>query len=278
MSEPERLNRSTGLAGALLLSAKTDKAPAGASRRLLAGAAVGAALAAKSSAIAAPLGGMGSALGHVARWATWKWVALGLAGVGSVATVKVALTARENARARTPGVEASPLVTREVARPAPARSLPARSLPVRAAPEPPPSVAPALATAAPAPPVLAPPAPAARVVMATLPAVTPPAPLAPATAAAALATPTSHLALEIVAIDGAKRTLAAGDAAAVLAKMDAYDAAFPQGMLAAEANALRIEALVRLGRRDDARAELGRFRAKHPGSPLLESLTRVVGD
>jgi hypothetical protein len=217
---------------------------------------------------------VGSALGHVARWTAWKWVVIGLAGAGSVATVKVALTARDNARAHV-----SAVAKVDVARPMPAAS------PVRVA------AAAAPATAAPAPPVIVPPVVAASVVAVAPPPIpiAPPSAPAPARAPvppiavlaappAASATPTSHLALEIAAIDVAKRTLAAGDAASVLAKMDAYDREFPQGMLAAEANAIRIEALVRVGRREEARTELARFRASHPGSPLLESLTRVVGE
>lgn len=283
MSGPERLNRSSGLAGELLLSAKADKAPADASRRLLAGAAVGAALAAKSGAVGSLAGSVGS--GHAARWTAWKWVVIGLAGVGSVGAAKVVLTSREDARSHV-----------QAAAGAAARGDVAGSAPVRASSSPgaarAPSVVPVLAPTwvAPSAPVFAaapPPAPARAPVaaappsvrMVRLPAPAPaPAPEVAPTVAPAPASPMSHLALEIAAIDGAKRTLAGGDATSVLERMNAYDTAFPQGMLAAEANALRIEALVRLGRREDAKAELARFRTRHPGSPLLESLTRVVGE
>ena len=44
------------------------------------------------------------------------------------------------------------------------------------------------------------------------------------------------------------------------------------GSLAAEATAVRVEALVRAGRRAEARDELARLRAAHPDSPLLENL------
>jgi len=280
MSGPVRLNRSKGLAGELLLSAKADKAPAGASRRLLAGAAVGAALAAKSGAAGSLSAGMGSAIAHVVRWTTWKWVVIGLAGAGSVATAKVVLTARETALAH-----ASAVVTADVARPTPARSTPRRGTTAPAPSAAPTGVAATVALAPSATGAPVPSRPAATVVAArTLPPpvreTAPPAPTAVASPAPAPTTAplTSHLALEIAAIDGAKRTLATGDAAAALAKMDAYDMTFPQGMLAAEAHALRIEALVRVGRRDEARTELARFRTSHPGSPLLESLTRVVGE
>jgi TolA-binding protein len=88
----------------------------------------------------------------------------------------------------------------------------------------------------------------------------------------------STLSSEIAAIDQAKRALASGDPAAALRRVDDYDAAFPRGTLAAEATALRIEALARTGRLGDARAELARLRATHPHSPLLENLARLVGE
>jgi hypothetical protein len=75
-----------------------------------------------------------------------------------------------------------------------------------------------------------------------------------------------------------KRALAASDAAETLRLIDAYRAAFPTGTLAAEATALRVEALARAGRRDEARAELARLRVAHPESPLLENLGQIVGE
>jgi hypothetical protein len=57
-----------------------------------------------------------------------------------------------------------------------------------------------------------------------------------------------------------------------------YDAAFPNGTLAAEATALRVEALARAGRLDESRDALARLRANHPDSPLLENLARIVGE
>ena len=91
-------------------------------------------------------------------------------------------------------------------------------------------------------------------------------------------TPTSTLSSEIAAIDQAKRALANGNASEALRQVDAYRAAFPWGMLAAEATALRVEALAHAGRQDEARAELVRLQATHPDSPLLENLAQVVGE
>ena len=86
------------------------------------------------------------------------------------------------------------------------------------------------------------------------------------------------LSSEIAAIDQAKRALATGDASGALRVVDTYRSAFPQGRLAAEATALRIEALVGSGHIGEARAELAHFRQANPGSPLLETLTQIVGD
>jgi TolA-binding protein len=88
----------------------------------------------------------------------------------------------------------------------------------------------------------------------------------------------STLSSEIGAIDYAKRALASGNAGEALRRIDAYRAAFPGGVLAAEATALRVEALVRAGRLDEARAELARLRVSYPHSPLLENLSDAVGE
>jgi outer membrane protein assembly factor BamD (BamD/ComL family) len=84
--------------------------------------------------------------------------------------------------------------------------------------------------------------------------------------------------VEIAVIDDAKRALAGGDAAEALRQLDAYRVAFPSGTLAAEATALRIEAMARAGRRQEARALLDELRRSHPDSPLLDSLGQIVGE
>jgi outer membrane protein assembly factor BamD (BamD/ComL family) len=89
---------------------------------------------------------------------------------------------------------------------------------------------------------------------------------------------TSRLSVEIAVIDAAKRALAGGDAAEALRQLDAYRAAFPAGTLAAEATALRIDAMARAGRRQEARALLDELRLNHPDSPLLDSLGPIVGE
>jgi hypothetical protein len=84
------------------------------------------------------------------------------------------------------------------------------------------------------------------------------------------------LAAEIAALDVAKRALASGDAPGAMRDLDDYDRAFAHGALLPEAQALRIEALARSGRRAEARARLDAFRAEHPDSPLLEALSLIA--
>jgi TolA-binding protein len=70
---------------------------------------------------------------------------------------------------------------------------------------------------------------------------------------------------------------AGGDSERAIGRIDAYAQAYPGGALAAEASALRVEALVRAGRSQEATAELARLRAAYPGSPVLERLERLAG-
>ena len=90
-----------------------------------------------------------------------------------------------------------------------------------------------------------------------------PAPTPPSTVPTA---PGSTLLAEVASIDRARSTLAGGRAAEALAKVEAYFAEFPSGALGQEAALLRIEALVKLGRRAEAEP-LGRaFLDAHPTS------------
>ncbi len=268
MTDPRRLNRSDGLAGALLSSAKADRAPPGASRRILASAAVTAALATKASSSAASVTSLAHAM---ARWAAWKWVAFAAVGAASAVTVDAIVSPRAP-------VAPPVAVARVSGNPAATSTRPRR--PETSQPTTPWTVATSvLPDVAPSAAIAAPPTAPAR------PAASPAATNSSSRAApsgAALEPPhtlqPSRLALVIAAIDDAKATLATGRAEDVLRKLDTYETAFPHGMLGAEAKALRIEALARAGRDEEARAQLVRFRAEHAGSPLLEGLVRVVGD
>jgi len=83
---------------------------------------------------------------------------------------------------------------------------------------------------------------------------------------------TSSLDEEVVAIDRARRALTAGDGASALGLLDAYDARYPSGALTQESAELRIDALLRTGRRGDAEKLAERFLGAHPTSPY----SRVV--
>jgi len=247
MTDPERLLASKGLKAELLASAKTDRAPDGSRRRALAVAAVAAAATTHSATATAGL----SAL---ARVAVWKWIAVGAVGLGTVVAARAVWVPPAT---EAPRESVTPRVT---ARGAPLSGQPAKDPPPTATAVPLPLVQQPRVASAPGPVM-----PVATAAPTSKPE--PPAPKVPSS---------STLPAEIAAIDQAKQVLASGDTADALRQIDAYRVAFPAGTLSAEATALRIEALARAGRRDEARAELARLRASHPDSPLLENLTQIV--
>lgn len=79
--------------------------------------------------------------------------------------------------------------------------------------------------------------------------------------------PRLNLLAQVASLDRARSALAGGDTTGCLSLLDAHEAAFPGGALAQEAALLRIEALVRLGRRSEAAALARAFADAHPGSP-----------
>jgi hypothetical protein len=79
---------------------------------------------------------------------------------------------------------------------------------------------------------------------------------------------------EITLIDGARDALASRSTARALALLRRYGARFPEGALAPEGMALRIEALEQDGRHPDALELARRFVATHPNSPLVERIAR----
>jgi hypothetical protein len=265
MKEPERFIRSRGRKGQLLASAKGDTPPADSRRRAMVAAAAAVAASSKVASAAGTFGALG-------RLAIWKWVALGAIGASTVVAARAVIP-----RARSgEGTAALTAPVRSRASMAPPAEIPTEVHQV------PPSdpyvqaiaVAPqtTISQAASAPPVSPPPPKVSRAplegdVTRTSEAPRPPAPVA-----------TSRLSVEIAIIDAAKRALAGGDAAEALRQLDAYRAAFPAGTLAAEATALRIEAMVRAGRRQEARALLDELKLNHPDSPLLDRLAPIVGE
>ncbi|MDP1917163.1 MAG: hypothetical protein Q8L14_13060 [Myxococcales bacterium] len=81
---------------------------------------------------------------------------------------------------------------------------------------------------------------------------------------------------ELTALDDAITAARAGRPAQALAAVDAHLAKFPQSALAQEREVIAIEALVTLGRRDDAKARLTSFRAKWPTSTHLVRLEALL--
>lgn len=72
------------------------------------------------------------------------------------------------------------------------------------------------------------------------------------------------------------RVKLASDPATSLALLLAHVRRFPAGQLAAERDYLTIDALVRLGRRDEARAQARAFLLHHPASPYAKELERAL--
>jgi hypothetical protein len=129
---------------------------------------------------------------------------------------------------------------------------------------------PPLALAGPAPtritaiPLPQPPAPA---VLATLPAPASPAAIPPHV---------SRFAEERKLLDDARAGLLQGEPALAIERLDAHRARFADGMLAEERDAMEVEALVRAGRVDEARAEAAAFKERSPKSLFLQTVEATV--
>lgn len=82
---------------------------------------------------------------------------------------------------------------------------------------------------------------------------------------------------EISALDDARDAVRGGRAAEALTMLDRYDATFGHGgSLRVEATALRIEALLRSGRRSSATSLAEAFLARHPKSPYAARVKALV--
>jgi hypothetical protein len=172
------------------------------------------------------------------------WIAAHLAGVlGATFVLGLAAGAAvEHARARPspPVVESAPI-------------------PVVASPPPTPSIAsPVVPPTASAPPSLAPFASSATV------------------PSAVHSGPRSSLAAERALLDDARSALTAGDAARALSLLDTHRARFPHPHLAEEREALATQALVLLGRYDEARARAAALHASAPNSVFLPVVDRAL--
>jgi hypothetical protein len=79
---------------------------------------------------------------------------------------------------------------------------------------------------------------------------------------------------ELKALDGARTTLASGNAQGALTLLDAYDRGYPRGLLRLEAEVLRIDALARSGQTEAARRRADAFLRQHPKSVLASRVRR----
>jgi outer membrane protein assembly factor BamD (BamD/ComL family) len=78
-------------------------------------------------------------------------------------------------------------------------------------------------------------------------------------------------------IDGARSAMGAGAGGRALDILGQYQSKYPAGSFRPEAAALKIEALVKLGRTAEARTLAERFVAEHGGTPLAERVARLAG-
>lgn len=77
-------------------------------------------------------------------------------------------------------------------------------------------------------------------------------------------------------LEQARASLRSGDDAAGLARLSEYQQRYPRGVFGQEASVLRIEALHRMGDETRARALAQAFVGRHPASPHVERLSRIL--
>jgi hypothetical protein len=224
----------------LLRAGQSDEPERDFSERLLRGLGVGVAagtvgtMASAGSAAAALPGAAATSSGAVSIALAAKWVAVGVVGGGLLAGgAEVAFSPP-----REPVTQAVTLVSASARTTPPQVSAPvvvpqAAVVEAEPAPEPPPEAAPARPDAA-----------------------------APASSGAPGAP--GALGREVEVIDRARRAMAAGNWQRALRELDAFDRIESTGVLAREAQVLRIEALHRLGQVDRARQLAQQYRAAYP--------------
>jgi hypothetical protein len=267
MSVPRRLlDEGTDFERELLSSARLDVGSTRSFKKTLAAmsavASLGTAAAGAGASVGGGLGTSAASVGASGALALVKWVGLGMV-VGLGATGSTAWRERrESAPPITIVVPASPPPT---ATPSRARAAPPETSPLDI---------PAMATA----PAIAPrPVPKAAPLRQLAASAPPPQPLlAEPAAPKASIPPSASIEAEVGALADVRAALAAGDARAALAKLDAYGRAFPNAALAEEATVLHVDALSLQGDRASAAAIARRFLAANPASPHAPHLAAVV--
>jgi len=87
----------------------------------------------------------------------------------------------------------------------------------------------------------------------------------------------SELRGEIELLDGARAALAASSPDRALENVRRYERRYPTGTFAPEAIAVKVEALMRLGRAEEARRLAARFVAEHRGDLLADRIAALAG-
>jgi len=80
---------------------------------------------------------------------------------------------------------------------------------------------------------------------------------------------------ELRLISAAQDALRRGDGNAALAALERHRSQHPTGALSVEREALRAEALCRVGRTTEGRALASKFSNRHPDSPLVQRLSKA---
>lgn len=83
---------------------------------------------------------------------------------------------------------------------------------------------------------------------------------------------------ELAQLDAVRARLTSGRAEQALSLLDSYERGSPRGALRLEAEVLRIDALSRSGRVEQARARARAFLTRHPSSVLAARVRRLAGD
>jgi hypothetical protein len=150
-----------------------------------------------------------------------------------------------------------------------------QSMPRSAEQHSPPATPPATTTA----PLMASPLPPPAAVERSMRVEDLPAAPQPAASASARHLPTSvGVEDELIAIDMARAALTAGRAEEALGRIADCRKKFPHPRYAEEADALEVQALATMGRRDEARTKAALFFAAHPDSPYDKRLRAAIGE